>query len=120
MQFGEVPVGSAEGAILVHSLRFGKTALKKGRVLSAADLAEIAAAGIDEITVVRLEPGDVREDQAAARIAAAVPWVATRVKPRFTRSRARFTAAGLSCSRTEISALPPLGMMILAANWALA
>ncbi len=71
MQFGEVPVGSAEGAILVHSLRFGKTALKKGRVLSAADLAEIAAAGIDEITVVRLEPGDVREDQAAARIAAA-------------------------------------------------
>jgi molybdenum cofactor cytidylyltransferase len=65
MQFGEVPVAEAEGAILVHSLRFGKTALKKGRVLSAGDLAEIAPAGIDEITVVRLEPGDIREDPAA-------------------------------------------------------
>jgi len=71
MQFGEVPVGAAEGAILVHSLRFGKTALKKGRVLSAADLKEIAAAGIDEIIVVRLEPDDVREDTAAGRIATA-------------------------------------------------
>ena len=72
MRFGEVPVAEAEGAILVHSLRFGKTALRKGRILSAADLAEIAGAGIDEITVVRLEPGDVREDAAADRIAAAV------------------------------------------------
>ena len=79
MQFGEVPVEAAEGAILVHSLRFGKTALKKGRILSAADLAEITASGIDEITVVQLEPGDVREDAAADRIAAAVtgPGIAT-------------------------------------------
>ena len=71
MQFGEVPVGETEGAVLVHSLRLGKTVLKKGRVLSAADVAEIRAAGIGEVTVVRLEPGDVREDSAAARIAAA-------------------------------------------------
>jgi molybdenum cofactor cytidylyltransferase len=79
MQFGEVPVGEAEGAILVHSLRFGKIVLKKGRVLSAADVAEIAAAGIDEITVVRLEPDDIREDLAANRVAtaAAGPGVVT-------------------------------------------
>jgi len=72
MQFGEVPAAEAEGALLVHSLRIGKTALKKGRILSAADIAEIAAAGIGEITVVRLEPDDIREDPAADRIAAAV------------------------------------------------
>jgi molybdenum cofactor cytidylyltransferase len=79
MQFGEVPVAEAEGAILVHSLRLGKTALRKGRVLSAPDIAEIAGAGIDEITIVRLEPGDVREDPAASRIAAAAagPGVTT-------------------------------------------
>jgi molybdenum cofactor cytidylyltransferase len=70
MQFGEVPVAEAAGAILVHSLRFGKTALKKGRILSAADVAEIAAAGIDDITVVRLDPDDIREDAAANRVAA--------------------------------------------------
>ena len=84
MQFGEVPVGSAEGAILVHSLRFGKTALKKGRILSAADVGEIAAAGIDEITVVRLEPGDVREDPAAARIATAAAGPGIGGAPAFT------------------------------------
>jgi molybdenum cofactor cytidylyltransferase len=74
MLFGEVPVLEAEGAILVHSLRFGKTALKKGRVLTAADLAAIAD-GFDEITVVRLEPGDVREDPAASTIAAAAAGI---------------------------------------------
>ena len=84
MQFGEVPVAAAEGTILVHSLRFGKTALKKGRILSAADLAEIEAAGIDEITVVRLEPGDVREDPAASRIAAAAAGAGITVAPAFT------------------------------------
>src|SRR5438105_899467 len=71
MKFGEVPLGEAEGAILAHSLRLGATALKKGRVLSRADLDAIAAAGLQQIVVARLEPGDLREDEAAARIAAA-------------------------------------------------
>jgi molybdenum cofactor cytidylyltransferase len=72
VKFGEVPVGEAEGAILAHSLKLGATALKKGRVLSRADLDAIAAAGLDHIVVARLEPGDLREDEAASRIAAAV------------------------------------------------
>jgi molybdenum cofactor cytidylyltransferase len=84
MRFGEVPVVEAEGAILVHSLRFGRTALKKGRVLSAADVNDIAAAGIDEITVVRLEPGDIREDQAASRIAATAAGHGVATAPAFT------------------------------------
>ncbi|HEY4472505.1 MAG TPA: molybdopterin-binding/glycosyltransferase family 2 protein [Stellaceae bacterium] len=71
MKFGEVPVGDAEGAILAHSLKLGATALKKGRALSRADLDAIAAAGLTHIVVARLEPGDLREDEAAARIAAA-------------------------------------------------
>src|SRR5438034_7956071 len=79
MKFGEVPVGEAEGAILAHSLRLGATALKKGRVLSAADLEAIAAAGLDHVVAARLDPGDIREDAAAERIAAAAagPNIAT-------------------------------------------
>jgi len=84
MWFGEVPVAAAEGAILVHSIRFGKTALKKGRILSAEDTAAISAADIDEITVVRLEPGDVREDPAAGRIAAAAAGAGISGSPPFT------------------------------------
>ncbi|MGA8757348.1 MAG: molybdopterin-binding/glycosyltransferase family 2 protein [Stellaceae bacterium] len=71
MKFGEVAVGEAEGAILAHSLKFGSTALKKGRLLSAADLELIAGAGLSRITVARLEPGDVAEDMAAQRVALA-------------------------------------------------
>jgi molybdenum cofactor cytidylyltransferase len=71
MKFGEVPVGEAAGAILAHSLRLGATALKKGRVLSPADLDLIAAAGRSRVIVARLDPGDIREDAAAQRIAAA-------------------------------------------------
>src|SRR5438874_11788684 len=71
MKFGEVPVGEAVGAILAHSLKLGATALKKGRVLSRADLDMIAAAALSHIVVARLEPGDLREDEAAAGIAAA-------------------------------------------------
>jgi molybdenum cofactor cytidylyltransferase len=71
VKFGEVPVGEAEGAILAHSLRLGGAALKKGRLLSAADLEAIAAAGLDHVVAARLDPGDIREDAAAERIAAA-------------------------------------------------
>ncbi len=71
MRFGEVPVAEAEGAILAHSLKLGTTALKKARVLSRADLDVIAGAGLSRIVVARLEPGDVGEDEAARRVAAA-------------------------------------------------
>jgi molybdenum cofactor cytidylyltransferase len=71
VKFGEVPVSEAEGAILAHSLKLGASALKKGRVLSAADLELLAGASLSAITVARLETGDVSEDEAAKRVAAA-------------------------------------------------
>ena len=64
MKFGRVPVGQAEGAILAH----GAAAFKKGRTLSAADIAALTAAKIETVMVARLENGDVPEDAAATRI----------------------------------------------------
>ena len=71
MRFGEVPLAEAQGAILAHSLKLGTVAFKKARVLSRADLDLIAGSGLTRIVVARLEPGDVGEDEAAARVAAA-------------------------------------------------
>src|SRR5437764_6458192 len=71
MRFGEVPVSDAEGAILAHSLKLGTTALKKGRRLSREDVEVIAGSGLSTVTVARLDPGDVGEDEAAERVAAA-------------------------------------------------
>ncbi|MEM0923213.1 MAG: hypothetical protein AAGI13_09215, partial [Pseudomonadota bacterium] len=72
MKFGPVTLAEAEGALLAHSLGTPEGRLKKGRVLSAADLAQLARAGIETVTVARFDPGDVPEDAAAARIAARV------------------------------------------------
>jgi molybdenum cofactor cytidylyltransferase len=71
MRFGDVLVAEAAGAILAHSLKLGATVLKKGRVLSPADVALIAQSGLQRIVAARFDPGDIREDEAAARIAAA-------------------------------------------------
>ena len=84
MRFGEVPVTEAEGAILAHSLRIGTVAFKKARVLSRADLDLIAGAGLARIVVARLEPGDIGEDEAAERVAAAAIGPGISAAPPFT------------------------------------
>ncbi len=72
MKFGPVPVAEAEGAILAHSIGLASGRLKKGRRLTAADIAALAAEGLTEVTVARLGETDVPEDLAAARIGAAL------------------------------------------------
>jgi molybdenum cofactor cytidylyltransferase len=72
MEFGPVPLARAGGAILAHSLAAGARRLKKGRVLTPEDLDALEAAGVAEVTVARLGPGDLGEDAAAARLAQAL------------------------------------------------
>ncbi|MBL8706674.1 MAG: molybdopterin-binding/glycosyltransferase family 2 protein [Rhodospirillales bacterium] len=72
MKFGDTPVADAQGAVLAHGLRFAGGSLKKGRVLSAADVAQLRAAGIASVVAARPEPDDLSEDAAAARLAAAL------------------------------------------------
>ncbi|MEQ9607850.1 MAG: 4-diphosphocytidyl-2C-methyl-D-erythritol kinase, partial [Kiloniellaceae bacterium] len=72
MQFGPTPVEKAADCILAHSLRGTGFAFKKGRRLSAEDIAVLRTAGIAEIVAARLEAGDVHEDAAATELAAAL------------------------------------------------
>jgi molybdenum cofactor cytidylyltransferase len=96
MKFGEVPVAEAEGAILVHSLKFGDMALKKGRVLSRADIDRLRAGGPERIVVAQLEAGDIGEDEAARRIAAAAAGPGISAGPPFTgRVNLHAEASGL-------------------------
>jgi molybdenum cofactor cytidylyltransferase len=68
--FGATPVDHALGAVLAHAVKLPGQPLRKGRVLSAADVSALTEAGIAEVIAARLEPGDVPEDLAAARAAA--------------------------------------------------
>ena len=72
MRFGPVTLDAAEGAILAHSLGLQGGRLRKGQVLGPAEIARLRAAGIAEVTVARLEPGDLDEDAAATRLARAL------------------------------------------------
>jgi molybdenum cofactor cytidylyltransferase len=84
MKFGPVSPKDALGATAVHSIRKGGFVLKKGTVIGAGEIEALRAAGIGEITVARLESGDVGEDEAAAQIAAAIAGQGVRVDRSFT------------------------------------
>jgi molybdenum cofactor cytidylyltransferase len=84
MKFGAVPVAEALGATAVHSIRTGSLVLKKGTLIRAEEIAALQAAGVTEIVVSRLEPGDVSEDEAAADIAAALKGDGVRLDRAFT------------------------------------
>lgn len=72
MDFGPVPLDQAEGAILAHSRMLAGRKLSKGQRLTVADIAALAAEGVERLVVARPAPGDVGEDAAAARLAAAL------------------------------------------------
>lgn len=107
MRFGPVPVDAALGGVVAHAVRRDGFVLKKGTVIGGVEVAALKAAGIATVTVALAEPGDVGEDAAAARIAAAVSGPGLRVDPPFTgRSNLFATEAGvLVVDRPGIDAL---------------
>ena len=72
MKFGPVATDTAEGAVLAHSVTAGGKRLRKGLVLSAAHVAALLGDGVPEVTVARLDPGDIGENTAAGQLAAAL------------------------------------------------
>jgi molybdenum cofactor cytidylyltransferase len=69
MQFGEIPIISALGAVLAHSVRHTAGVFKKGRTLTSSDIALLEAAGIAKVFAAKLSPDDVPEDKAAHALA---------------------------------------------------
>ncbi|MTI00272.1 NTP transferase domain-containing protein [Roseibium sp. RKSG952] len=84
MRFGPIPVVEAEGCVLAHSTRLNGETFKKGRILSSDDIAALEGCGLETVSVARLEIGDVLEDQAATRLAAAAANTGLRPDPAFT------------------------------------
>jgi len=70
--FGRTPLADATGAVLAHTQRLPGGVLRKGAVLDAAAIGMLRDADIPDVIAARLEPGDVAEDPAAARLAQAL------------------------------------------------
>ncbi|MEP9353138.1 molybdopterin-binding/glycosyltransferase family 2 protein [Xanthobacter sp. KR7-65] len=96
MKFGPLPLADAEGAIAAHSVRLPGGTLKKGTRLGAAEIARLGAAGIREVVAAQPEPGEIHEDEAARRLAAAVAGAHVRAEAAFTgRANLHAQAAGV-------------------------
>ncbi|MGJ8546751.1 MAG: molybdopterin-binding protein [Sulfitobacter sp.] len=106
MKFGTLSLAQAEGAILAHSLPVAAGRLRKGRVLSAADVDALAQTGLLEITAAQLEPGDVGEDNAAAALAAALVDHGTGLEiSRAFTGRANVLVAGPGVAVLDVAAI---------------
>ena len=81
MKFGPVLTQDALGCVLAHSVNLQTGRLRKGHVLSTYDLDTLQLSGHAHVIVAQYEPGDLAEDDAAARLAGAI------------------TGAGLRCSQ---------------------
>lgn len=96
MNFTAEPIDLAAGGLLAHGVKGDGFSFKKGRVLSDADVALLAAKGFTNIVVARLQPDDVGEDVAAAQLAAALAGSGVTPAPAATgRANLHATAHGL-------------------------
>ena len=107
MFFGPVPVREAAGGILGHSLSLGGERFRKGRLLSAADIAALERAGHASVHIARLDDGDVAEDEAARRIATALAGPHARTAAAFT-GRANLYAETAGLARIDTARLDAL------------
>jgi molybdenum cofactor cytidylyltransferase len=126
VRFGSVPLAEAEGGVLAHSVALPGTRLRKGRVISAEDIAALTAAGHDALVVARLDPGDVGEDAAAAQLAAALvpdPGAAGLRIGRATTGRVNLHAAQVGVLEVDaaridaVNAVHPMITVATARQW---
>src|SRR5262249_61446172 len=94
VKFGSVAPAQALGGIVVHSIRKDGLVLKKGTLVGEAEIEALTKAGIAAITVARLEPGDISEDEAAGDIAAAVAGGGVKAGPPLPRPAPLFADSG--------------------------
>lgn len=84
MRFGSIPLEEAEGAVLAHRLSLPGLVLEKGRRLGTEELGRLRAHGVAQVVAALAEPGDVAEDEAAARLAGHLVAPGIRAEPPFT------------------------------------
>ena len=84
MRFGSAALDEALDGILAHRLVAGDLVLAKGERLDRSRIEALRARGVERVTVALIEPGDVEENEAAARLAALLVGPGIRAEPPFT------------------------------------
>lgn len=71
MRFERLPVDEALGAIAGHTVGHGRGTVKKGATFDETAIDALKAAGVSHVYAVRLDTGDVAENEAARQLAEA-------------------------------------------------
>jgi molybdenum cofactor cytidylyltransferase len=110
MFFGAVPVTQAQGAVLAHSVMLPAGRLRKGQVLQEVDITALQAAGLAEVTVARLEAGEVCEDAAAQALGLALDGFGLERTEAFT-GRVNLNAVGPGIVEVDAAAVLALNLV---------
>ena len=110
MIFGELPLGDAEGAILAHSVKHDGGMFKKGRTLTADDIALLRGSGVGSVFAAKLGAHDVPEDEAAAAVAKLVGAEGTSAQAPFT-GRANLHAAAHGLALVDVDRVRQLNRL---------
>jgi molybdenum cofactor cytidylyltransferase len=110
MIFRRFALSEAEGCLLAHSTRLQGGVVPKGAVLTASLVRSLAAAGQTHVVAARLEDGDVAEDAAAARLAAALAGPGLELRDA-ARGRANLLAAHAGLFRADAAAIDALNLL---------
>jgi len=94
MKFGPATPDEAIGGVTVHTLRQGSLVMKKGTPVGPAEAEALKAAGVSQVVVVRLDEGDVSEDEAASDVARAIAGDGVFVERAFTGRANLFAERG--------------------------
>ncbi len=123
MKFERVGLEQARGAVLGHNVydASGRRVLRKGKALGADDVDRLGNLGRRSVYVARFEDGDVEENAAARRIAAAVAGSGLRRSPART-GRVNLYAEVRGVLRVQrrrlqaLNALPGVALAVLPAD----
>ncbi|MCC7167406.1 MAG: molybdopterin-binding/glycosyltransferase family 2 protein [Rhodospirillales bacterium] len=107
MIFAAFPLAEALGVLLAHSVHIGGRKWPKGRVLTRADLDQLAGAGIERVIGAKLEDNDVGENEAAKMVAERLAGPGLAVQTPFT-GRCNLVAAQAGLARIDPAAIDRL------------
>jgi len=106
-----VPIEEAVGQVIAHDMteirpgQFKGPAFRKGHVIREEDLPHLRRLGKEHIYVLRIEPGEIHEDDAALRLATALAGPGVVFDPRPSEGKISLKAAFRGLLKVNVEAL---------------
>ena len=106
-----VPIGEAVGRVIAHDMteirpgQYKGPAFRKGHVIREEDLPHLRRLGKEHIYVLRIEAGEIHEDDAALRLATALAGPGVVFDPRPSEGKITLRAAYRGLLKVKVEAL---------------